>query len=94
MTEKLATASCVICGAKGVMTIDPPRRTLARGVDPSDSSFSVTIVLPDVQLCGDHYHQVRSKEVVVGWCDDEECRIYGEIGTLSPCGKPYLALKR
>jgi hypothetical protein len=47
-----------------------------------------------VQLCGDHYHQVRSKEVAVGWCDDEECRIYGEIGTLSPCGKPYLALKR
>jgi hypothetical protein len=54
----------------------------------------VTIVLPDVHLCGDHYHQVRSKEVVVGWCDEEECRIYGETGTTSPCGKPYLVLKR
>jgi hypothetical protein len=37
---------------------------------------------------------VRAKDVVVGWCDEEQCRIYGAIGTDSPCGKPYLVLKR
>jgi hypothetical protein len=94
MIEKVATETCVICGAKGDMTIDPPRRTLARGVDPSDSSFSVTIVLPDVRLCADHYREVGSKAVVVGWCDEEQCRIYGAVGTDSPCGKPFTALKR
>lgn len=94
MIKNTAVESCVICGRDGVMTIDPPRRTLARGVDPNDSSYSVTVVLPDVQLCGDHYHDVRSKEIVVGWCDDEGCRTFGATGTVSPCGKLYLALKR
>jgi hypothetical protein len=94
MIEKLAVETCAICGAEGIMSMDPPRRTLARGVDPSDSSFSVTIVLPDVRLCEHHYEEVQSKDVVVGWCDDERCRIYGAIGTLSPCGEPFIVLKR
>ena len=94
MIEDLATETCAICGSKGEIAIDPPRRTLARGVDPSDSSYSVTIVLPDVQLCGDHYREVRSRELVLGWCDDEQCRTYGAIGSISECGEPYVVLKR
>ena len=94
MIENVVTRRCVICGHDGVMTVDPPRRTLARGTDPSDSSYSVTVVLPDMELCGDHYQDFRSKELVIGWCDDEKCRHFGVVGAPSPCGKEYLALKR
>jgi hypothetical protein len=94
VTEKALAERCVICGNGDVMTVDPPRRTLARGTDPSDSSYSVTVVLPDVHLCGDHHREFRTKELVIGWCDDELCRIYGAVGAPSPCGKDYLALKR
>ncbi len=94
MSDSVVAGNCVICGHVSAMTVDPPRRTLARGTDPSDSSYSVTIVLPDVLLCGDHYHQFMSKELVVGWCDEESCRTYGAVGALSACGKPFVALKR
>ena len=49
---------------------------------------------PDVLLCDDHYHQFMSKELVVGWCDEESCRTYGAVGALSACGKPFAVLKR
>jgi hypothetical protein len=72
--------------------IEPARRTLARGLDPSDQTYSVTAILPDALLCADHATQVRQGDTLLGWCDDEHCRIYGEVGESSPCGDPYKQL--
>ncbi|MHB8438660.1 MAG: hypothetical protein ACYDD4_05795 [Acidimicrobiales bacterium] len=61
-------------------------------MDPGDPSFSVTVILPDVPLCAEHTRDVRQGDRLVGWCDDERCRKYGEIGELSVCGDPYKKL--
>lgn len=73
---------------------EPPRRTLARGLDPSDPSFSVTVILPDIALCAAHTSDVRLGGRSIGWCDDQRCRIYGELGEPSACGDPYKKLGR
>lgn len=93
MTPDLESPSCAICGEAGTVRVDPPRRTIARGADPSDSSFSVIAVLPDVLLCEEHAEDF-SRRLTIGWCDDERCRSYGESGEASPCGEPYRRLKR
>lgn len=67
---------------------------MGRGADPDDPSLSVIVVLPDIFLCEDHAEEVDRGELVLGWCDNERCRVYGEIGVLSPCGQPFQALKR
>lgn len=72
--------------------MDAPRRTLARGVDPGDDSYSVTVVLPDVPLCAEHATGVRLGDLVIGWCDHERCRTYGEAGGVSACGATYQRL--
>ena len=74
--------------------MEPPRRTLDRGVDPDDNSFSITVILPDVALCDQHARYVRDGDIPLGWCDDPSCRIYGEAGETSACGAPYVALDR
>jgi hypothetical protein len=84
-----AAALCVICGAPASETMAPPRRTLARGLDPADPSYSVTAILPDISLCSAHALELHNGELIVGWCDDPRCRSYGEIGEPSPCGDPY-----
>ena len=73
------------------VTVDPPRRTL-RGPDPVDPSYSVTVVLPDIPLCLGHASDVSTGNTLIGWCDDEHCRIYGEIGETSPCGQQFIKL--
>jgi hypothetical protein len=85
-------ATCALCSQPATETVDPPRRTLARGPDPSDPSYSVTVILPDVALCAEHTLDVRGGARHVGWCDDPRCRTYGEISELSPCGDPYMKL--
>jgi hypothetical protein len=85
---------CDLCGRPASVTVEPPRRTLARGTDPDDSSLSVIVVLPDVLLCEDHAEAVVHGEVSLGWCDDEKCRGFGEVGLDSACGDPYRTLKR
>lgn len=82
----------MLCEEPATETIDPPRRTLARGLDPSDPSYSVTVILPDVALCDGHATAVRQGERLLGWCDDERCRSYGELGERSGCGDPYKKL--
>jgi hypothetical protein len=67
----------------------PNRRTLDRGPDPDDSSFSVTVILPDVPLCDAHTRDVLGGDLHLGWCDDLQCRNFGEAGEASPCGTPY-----
>jgi hypothetical protein len=83
---------CAFCSEISTSLIDPPRRTLDRGPDPSDDSFSITVILPDIPLCDAHGREVRDGAFLLGWCDDEQCRIYGEVGTPSACGAPYKAL--
>ncbi len=83
---------CTLCGATSTGTIEPPRRTLARGLDPDDQSYSVTVILPDVPLCTVHALEVRQGDLLIGWCDDEGCRKYGELGEPSSCGDPYQKL--
>lgn len=83
---------CAICSEPATETIDPPRRTLARGADPADPSYSVTVILSDVALCAQHTLDVLEGERFVGWCDDPRCRTYGEVGDPSPCGGPYTKL--
>ncbi len=85
---------CVICGRAANVIADPPRRTLAREPDPTDPSFAVIAVLPTMALCDEHANASQRSDLVIGWCDEETCRNYGEVGERSPCGHPYLALKR
>jgi hypothetical protein len=83
---------CAFCSRPARVTVDPPRRTLARGLDPTDPSYSVTILLPDVLLCLEHALDVRQGNTIVGWCDDPLCRAYGEVGQISACGNQYKKL--
>ncbi len=94
MTDTAPSPICVLCGRDGTVALDPPRRTFARGADPSDTSYSIIAVLPDIALCEEHAEDVRGRDVSVGWCDDERCRLYGERGENSPCGEPYKELRR
>jgi len=89
VTSAASESSCVVCGALATEAIEPSRRTLARGVDPGDPSFSVTVILPDIVLCAEHYRDVRQGERIMGWCDDQCCRTYGALGEPSACGLPY-----
>jgi hypothetical protein len=82
---------CALCSQPATESGAPARRTLAR-TDPSDSSFSVTVMLPDVMLCAEHALDVNQGTTTIGWCDDERCRTYGEAGEASPCGHPYQKL--
>jgi hypothetical protein len=82
---------CAICGVAGSVTIDPPRRTLAR--ESADPSFSIIAVLPDVTLCDEHSEAILHRQIVLGWCDDENCRGFGEARHASPCGELYKELK-
>jgi hypothetical protein len=85
-------ACCALCNQPATASVDPPRRAFARGPDPSDPSYAVTVILPDVQLCDEHACDASKGEVPIGWCDDERCRVYGEIGETSPCGKEFSKL--
>ena len=71
MTDVASAATCVLCGKKGSVTMDPPRRTVARGPDSEDPSLSVIAVLPDVVLCTEHAEDYAQKQIVIGWCDDK-----------------------
>lgn len=93
MTAPAVGSSCALCGRPATIVIEPKRRTLDRGPDPSDQSFSVTVILPDALLCADHGAHVRQGDLLLGWCDDERCRTYGEAGTSSACGCDYTKLK-
>lgn len=84
-----SAAPCVLCGEPATETVEPPRRTLARGVDPRDPSYSVTVILPDIALCAEHCLDVRQGGQLVGWCDDQRCRTFGALGEPSACGHPY-----
>ncbi len=89
MTATETSGACALCDKPATATIEPTRRTLARGADPSDDSFSVTVILPDVPVCVEHALAIREGTRLVGWCDDEECRTYGELGETSPCGQLF-----
>ncbi len=90
----VAVPACVVCGGSGVVEVEPSRRTMARGADPADPGYSTIVVLPDIALCEEHAVHVRSGDVSIGWCDDEQCRRFGEVGGPSPCGTPYNKLRR
>ena len=94
LTMAESSVVCNLCGRMGSVTMEPQRRTLARGTDPLDPSVSVIAVLPDVVLCEDHADEVASGHLSIGWCDDERCRVFGELGLVSPCGEVFKALKR
>ena len=80
---------CALCSQSATVTVEPARRTLGRGLDPDDPSCSVTVVLPDIALCDGHAFDVRAGSTIVGWCDNEHCRMYGEVDEKSPCGRRY-----
>jgi len=89
----LASGSlCALCGEVATVVIEPCRRTLVRGTDPDDASFSVTAILPFVPLCDEHASAVHEGDRLVGWCDDPLCRMYGEVGEASVCGNEYKEL--
>jgi len=83
---------CALCSGSATVTVEPSRRTLDRGLDADDPTYSVTVMLPDIPLCAGHALDVRAGSTLIGWCDDEHCRIYGEVGEKSPCGHPYKRL--
>ena len=91
-TAKDVTVTCGLCSRSASVTVEPPRRAFERGPDPDDPSYSVTVLLPDVALCGGHALRVSRRDTCIGWCDDELCRLYGEAGQISPCGQPFTKL--
>jgi hypothetical protein len=50
------------------------------------------VILPDLPLCDEHARRVREGNLHLGWCDDPQCREYGEAGELSACGGRYHSL--
>ena len=88
----LVQSQCAFCGQLPTVLFEPPHRTLDRGLDPDDTSYSITVILPDVPLCDDHERRVRLGDLRLGWCDHELCRTYGEDGEPSACGAPYKRL--
>jgi hypothetical protein len=85
----LTQSPCALCGRVPTVQAEPPRRTLDRGLDPDDESYSITVILPDVPLCDQHAVDVREGVLRLGWCDDAKCRVYGEVDAPSPCGARY-----
>lgn len=85
---------CALCGQRPTELVEPARRTLDRGPDPDDNSYSITVILPDVALCPQHARYVREGDLPLGWCDDPQCRTYGEAGETSACGAPYTRLAK
>lgn len=94
MTGITTIPVCAICGKEGVAPTESPRRTIVRGADARDGSHSVIALLPEVILCPEHCEDFRRRDFSLGWCDNRRCRIYGESGATSPCGKPYKELRR
>lgn len=94
MTAETTALSCVLCNEPATESMAPPRKTLARGTDPSDPSYSVTVILPDVSLCAAHAYEVGDGDRAIGWCDHQACRTYGELGQPSACGELYKSLSR
>ena len=92
MTAAAPSTTCVVCSEPATEALDPPRRTLARGLDPADPSYSVTVILPDIALCAEHAGDVRQGKQLVGWCDNERCRSYGALSEPSACGHPFETL--
>lgn len=90
----LAPTPCALCGRSPSSLLAPSNRTLDRGPDPEDNSYSITVILPDVPLCEEHTGDVLKGDLNLGWCDDPRCRSYGEQGELSACGAPYGPLGR
>jgi hypothetical protein len=45
-------------------------------------------------LCAEHAFDVSRGNTLIGWCDDERCRVYGEVGETSPCGHQFDKLAR
>ena len=92
--EDAAIRPCDVCGRPGSVAVEPPHRTLARTSELDDPSVSIIAVLPDSVLCVDHAEALNHGELALGWCDNERCRVYGEVGLASVCGEPFRALKR
>lgn len=92
--ERKPKVTCAVCGSAATVTADPPRRTFARGPDPEDPSFALIAVLPELDLCDDHFRETREAGLLIGWCDDARCRRYGKVGERSPCGEAYERLRR
>ena len=82
-------SACAVCGLTATAVVEPLRRTLDRGPDPDDDSYSITVILPDTPLCEHHARLVREGDLLLGWCDDPRCREYGEAGERSACGAPF-----
>jgi hypothetical protein len=93
MTSLDSESPCALCSQPATVSVEPPRRTLARAQDPRDPSYSITVILPDVMLCAAHAFDVSRGDTHIGWCDDERCRVYGEIGDASPCGHRFNKLE-
>ena len=85
----MTSSACAVCGLTATAVVEPPRRTLDRGPDPDDRSFSITVMLPNMPLCEQHARQVREGDLSLGWCDDPRCREYGEAGERSACGAVF-----
>jgi hypothetical protein len=92
VTALVPESGCALCQQPATESLDPPRQTFSRGPDPSDPSYSITVMLPNIDLCAEHALQVRDGEQLIGWCDDPLCRAYGEIGEISACGSQYQKL--
>jgi hypothetical protein len=53
---------CALCSRSAILTIEPPRRTLGRGLDPDDPTYSVIAVVPDIPLCEGHAFEVPRRK--------------------------------
>ncbi len=50
--------------------------------------------LPPIDLCDTHRKLAALGDIVIGWCDDGNCRRWGVAGRRSPCGQPFRVLPK
>ena len=81
------TGPCVVCDStEGVKSIFKSRPWLT--VTNDDGNGEVRM-LPPVDLCDTHRMPAALGDIVIGWCEDPNCRRWGVEGRKSPCGQRF-----
>jgi len=88
--EVASHGPCAVCGAPGRRSFFANQPFIARRrVEADGTVVEVNDPVPPISVCMEHWVEVLSERLPVGYCDDERCRRWGPEGAASPCGAPY-----
>jgi len=86
-----ANLKCVICDLPATKQAIPSATHLRRNLEKGDDAVKIeTEPLPKFDLCDIHMHELAQQKITFGWCDELSCRRWGRLGSISPCGLPYV----